>query len=135
MINYIREQIPIEELLAQLAEEANELAHAALKLRRTYSNINPTPVTRSEAWEKLIEEIADVELLLQVLDLDVPSEGRVSVRLYKTKRWAGRIKERREKGQLRIEQLNEAVKNGVMSPGFARRYLTQLMLSEKEAEQ
>lgn len=97
MIEYIREQVPLEELLAQLAEEANELAHAALKLRRTYSDTNPTPVTRSEAWEKLTEEIADVELLLQVLDLDVPTDNRIRTRLCKTKRWAGRIKERREK--------------------------------------
>jgi hypothetical protein len=97
MINYIREHVPLEELLAQLAEEASELAQAALKLRRTYSDTNPTPVSRSEAWAALSEEIADVELVLRVLDMDRPSMGRSSIKCAKTARWAGRIKDRIEK--------------------------------------
>lgn len=71
MIEYIRENVPQAELLAQLAEEATELAHAALKLRRVYDGTNPTPVKRSEAYDNLKEEIADVELLLTVLHLDM----------------------------------------------------------------
>ena len=66
----IREALSQEELLAQLAEEAVELAHAALKLRRVYDGTNPTPVKRSEAFANLKEEIADVRLLLSVLELD-----------------------------------------------------------------
>ena len=46
-IDVIREILPQEELLAQLAEEASELAHAALKLRRVYDGRNYTPVTES----------------------------------------------------------------------------------------
>lgn len=55
------------EILCQLAEEAAELAKAALKLRRAIDGCNPTPVTREEAEKKLEEEIADVEVCLNVL--------------------------------------------------------------------
>jgi NTP pyrophosphatase (non-canonical NTP hydrolase) len=70
MIEYIREQLSQEELLCQLAEEASELAQAALKLRRVYDGSNPTPVKRGEAFDNLKEEIADVELVLMVLGYD-----------------------------------------------------------------
>ena len=66
----IREKVPQTELLAQLAEEAVELAHAALKLRRIYDGINPTPVPAAVAFANLKEEIADVQLLMAVLGLD-----------------------------------------------------------------
>ena len=56
----IKQRIPQDELLAQLAEECAELSQAALKLRRALTGINPTPVTAEEARENLIEEIADV---------------------------------------------------------------------------
>lgn len=66
----IREKVSRPELLAQLAEEATELAHAALKLRRVYDGTNPTPTPQAVAFANLLEEIADVELLLEVLGLD-----------------------------------------------------------------
>lgn len=66
-IQYIRTHVPEDELLAQLAEEAVELAHAALKLRRVGSSVNPTPVARAEAEAKLEEELADVVVCLEVL--------------------------------------------------------------------
>ena len=65
-IDAIREMMPLAEVMTQLAEEASELAQAALKYRRTLSNSNPTPVTRREAETKLLEEIADVKLCLHV---------------------------------------------------------------------
>lgn len=65
-IDMIREMMPLDELLAQLAEEASELAQAALKMRRTLVDGNPTPVTRKQAEEGLLEEIADVKLCLHV---------------------------------------------------------------------
>lgn len=55
----IKQHIPQDELLAQLAEECAELSQAALKLRRALTGINPTPVTADEARANLIEEIAD----------------------------------------------------------------------------
>lgn len=56
----IKQRLPQDELLAQLAEECAELSQAALKLRRALTGINPTPVTADEARANLIEEIADV---------------------------------------------------------------------------
>lgn len=39
----VLDYLPREEILAQLAEEASELAQAALKLRRALNGTNPTP--------------------------------------------------------------------------------------------
>lgn len=55
------------EVLCQLAEEASELAQAALKLRRALDRTNPTPVPESEARERLNEEFADVIVCTTVL--------------------------------------------------------------------
>ena len=65
-ISAIHDMVPMGELLAQLAEEASELAQAALKVRRTIVKDNPTPVTRRQAEDALLEEIADVKLCLHV---------------------------------------------------------------------
>ena len=47
--------------LEQLAEEAAELGHAALKLARILRGENPTPMPEeAEAREALVREIADV---------------------------------------------------------------------------
>ena len=96
MIDYIREQLSQEELLCQLAEEASELAQAALKLRRVYDGSNPTPTKRSEAFDNLKEEIADVELVLMVLGYDrsiliSEKHKRMDAKLI---RWVNRLKER-----------------------------------------
>lgn len=56
----IKQHLPQDELLAQLAEECAELSQAALKLRRALTGINPTPMTAEEARANLVEEIADV---------------------------------------------------------------------------
>ena len=53
-----------EEVLAQLAEEASELAQAALKLRRALDGKNPTPKSVEECREALLEEVADVHTCL-----------------------------------------------------------------------
>ena len=66
----IRARIPLEELLAGLAEEAAELAKAALKYRRALTGVNPTPISQEEAYDKLLDEIADVQLYESMLDID-----------------------------------------------------------------
>ena len=68
MMDKIRAVLPEEELLCQLAEEAAELAQAALKLRRCLTGKNPTPVTPMQAEANLIEELADVRLVAEVLN-------------------------------------------------------------------
>lgn len=94
MMFYILERLPRQELLAQLAEEADELGHSALKMRRVIDGRNPTPVTLEEAQESLEEEVADVMLcfLLLGIDWNDPKFGdRVA---YKMNRWIERLREK-----------------------------------------
>ena len=58
-IEYITANLSDEDILCQISEEADELAKAALKLRRAITGTNPTPVTVDEAVENFIEEYAD----------------------------------------------------------------------------
>lgn len=81
----------ISELLAGLAEEATELAQAALKLRRTLDKRNPTPVTVAEASDKLNEEFADVLLCAAALGID--EKGVEEYVRKKSFRWITRIEE------------------------------------------
>lgn len=90
---FIREKIGMGEILAQLAEEATELAKAALKYRRAITATNPTPVTPEEALEALREEIADVDLCLVVAgDLCEASDNEIFRMETKRARWIERIK-------------------------------------------
>ena len=63
----IAEKLTVPAALEQLAEEAAELAQAALKYARILRGENPTPVTETEALQNLIEEKWDVEICLTVL--------------------------------------------------------------------
>ena len=67
---YILSILTERELLEQFAEEASELAQAALKLIRAagYSN-NPTPVTKQEAEANLEEELHDVLAVASLLGI------------------------------------------------------------------
>lgn len=69
-IEEVRKKISVSEILCQLAEECAELSKAALKLRRAISRENPTPIDECTAMKNLVEEIADVSLVLKVLGLD-----------------------------------------------------------------
>lgn len=89
MIQTIRKQVPVEELLAGLAEEAAELSQAALKQRRVMTQANPTPMSNPEALEKLLEEIADVLLYLDVLDVKLTDVAGTMDR--KLARWVQRL--------------------------------------------
>lgn len=93
--NYIIQHVTRDELLAQLAEEAAELAQAALKLRRAIRRDNPTPTPLLLAEEQLWEEIADVELCLSV----VGATGKLRIaetQRMKAARWVERLKAREE---------------------------------------
>jgi hypothetical protein len=70
MIEYIGKTAMLE----QLAEEATELAKAALKLARIYRAENPTPVTEDEAYKNLVEEYTDVETCARELCLRADPE-------------------------------------------------------------
>jgi hypothetical protein len=90
---YIIDRLGIPELLCQLAEEAAELSKAALKLRRAITGVNPTPVTVEQARDNLIEEMADVDLCLELLEsqnyTSTPEAQKVQAK--KLPRWAGRL--------------------------------------------
>lgn len=94
-IEEIRDFIPLDELLCQLAEEASELAQAALKMRRTLINGNPTPVTRRQAEDMLLEEIADVKLCLHVGGFEKVRDKIQVNRIISSKaeRWLKRLQE------------------------------------------
>lgn len=87
----VSEILPQTEILAQLAEEAAELGHAALKLRRALGVTgNPTPVNIREAADALVEEIADVIVVEnQVLGLNWEDVDRICQT--KLKRWKERL--------------------------------------------
>lgn len=58
-LEYIAANLSDEDILCQIAEEAAELAQAALKLRRVITGTNPTLFSDEEAIDSLIEEYAD----------------------------------------------------------------------------
>lgn len=92
--NYVCSTMSIEELLCGLAEEAAELAQAALKYRRALDGSNPTPVSPKEAYNKLLEEVADVRLYEDMLQLYLDNAQLTLIRREKVKRWAERLRER-----------------------------------------
>ena len=80
-------------LLEQLAEEATELAKAALKQARILRGENPTPVTEQKAIANVIEEYTDVILCSMKLGLEVDI---VQLEI-KDERWISRISSQRFK--------------------------------------
>lgn len=65
MSKRIAEQYGDEYIFRQLAEEASELCQASLKMVRAMRG--ETPVTITEARNRVLEESADVEVMLRVL--------------------------------------------------------------------
>ena len=88
-MSIIKEKVPVTELLAGLAEEASELAQAALKLRRVFDGTNPTPVKEDDAMERLYEEMADVKLYCVMLGVN--PDYIIKMMQYKQKRWEERL--------------------------------------------
>lgn len=92
-------QTPETACLYQLAEEASELAQAALKLARIKNRVIFTPVSEEEAFEHLNEELADVLNCFYILtyvngrNYDVFRETVERISCGKLDRWARRIKE------------------------------------------
>ena len=97
-LDYIVKHLSLSERVAQLAEEAAELAQAAMKYRRALDGVNPTPVTLEQACDNLDEEVADV--LACLASLTSPSamaehwlDWNMSVGK-KAARWRQRLEER-----------------------------------------
>ncbi|MBQ8144313.1 MAG: hypothetical protein IJ042_05920 [Butyricicoccus sp.] len=81
------------EILAQLAEECTELSHAALKLRRAMTGVNPTPISAADAMADLLEEIADVFAALEALGVHTDEYEETVCRIWDEKlaRWVERL--------------------------------------------
>lgn len=70
-------------LFEQLAEEAVELAHAALKYARALRGENPIRMTDDEAFSKITEEYTDVIQCARILGIGTDEEQIIA----KNKRW------------------------------------------------
>lgn len=88
-MSVITDKIPVTELLAGLAEEATELAQAALKLRRCYDGTNPTPADPDIQYECFLEEIGDVELYLDHMSIN--RQVIADYKAAKLERWQKRL--------------------------------------------
>lgn len=87
--------LPVTELLAGLAEEASELAQAALKYRRAIDMTNPTPMSATEAYNHLMEEIADIELYIDEIH---PNPFMIAaIKDTKAARWKERLNQEEQK--------------------------------------
>ncbi len=99
MSKKVSDILPKTEILAQLAEEASELAQAALKLRRALDCTNPTPKSVKECQKAFEEEYADVMVCMFALGAldDKKAYGRIEViaseRYY---RWIHRLQDKEQ---------------------------------------
>ena len=91
----ITQKLGARERLEALAEETAELSQAALKMIRACrfgETVNPTPLTAEEALENLYEEIADVELAVEMLNVGVIGREKIDgIKEIKRERWAKRL--------------------------------------------
>ena len=69
-LDFIAAKVSLESRLMQVAEEAAELIQAASKRIRIEVGDNPTAITKDEAINNLVEEIADVNNAIAALRLD-----------------------------------------------------------------
>ena len=96
-LNYVQTHTELRDFLEILAEEAAELAQAALKVIRAeeLSNI-PTPTSAEEAHKKLIEEVADVQNCLNALGMSSESRVLGKIMANKMERWVERLENKDE---------------------------------------
>lgn len=70
----IIKQVGAPALFEGVAEEAVELAKAALKVARIMRKENPTPVTLDEAAREVVVEYSDLRVYLDILRILVDAE-------------------------------------------------------------
>lgn len=92
-MNEIVKKVPLDALLMQLAEECGELTQAVGKYYRATHDYNPTPVMLADALDKLVEEIADVNVAAEAvrMKLDICCEQIAEVEDAKIERWRRRV--------------------------------------------
>lgn len=107
MIDFDKIPLPDSVLYAQLSEEANELAQAALKMFRILDGRNPTPVTKDQAIANIKEEIGDVILCLWELGFATDPAKYQEAMAAKAQRWATRLAEVPKPAPLTLEELRQ----------------------------
>ena len=100
-LGYIYEHLTGREALEQLAEEAAELAQAAMKLCRTLDDShNPTSISRVVGWRHLDEELVDVLNAYCAVHGDFSVAANALLDCHgspKWERWYERVKEAQKK--------------------------------------
>ena len=93
ILKAIAAHIGEKEVLSQMKEEAAELIVAANKTRRASDGLNPTPISREEAEEMILEEMADLSNCVMALGLNTPMNLlKIKGMMYqKAQRWAERV--------------------------------------------
>lgn len=93
-IAFIRDRISDAELCVMVAEEASEVAQAALKLHRVLDGTNPTPTNKASAVSKLGQEVDDLMIALTALRYtDEPKDTMSLYQHNKLDRWIKRLEE------------------------------------------
>lgn len=106
MLPEIRLKVSQADLWGQLAEECVELSQVALKMERTLRGTNPPAMNAIECRAAVLEELADVELMLEVLNYSHTGLLRANM-IYKAQRWLKRIASRSNP-----DSVAESIKSG-----------------------
>lgn len=89
-IDMIREKVGKPALYENMAEEAAEVAHAALKVSRIMRGENPTPEKLNDAMLRLKHELCDLQVVCDVTGLEC-DYGYMTEKL---ERWIDRLEEK-----------------------------------------
>ena len=94
-MNDIIDSIGLPAVLEMLGEEGAEMTHASLKFARQLRGENPTPKTEEECRDALVEEMADVQLMIDLLTMSgIIGDAEIRTRMGKKMlRWLDRIQE------------------------------------------
>lgn len=92
-MNDIIEQVGLPAVLEMLGEEGSEMTHASLKWARQLRGENPTPKTEEECRDALLEEMADVQLMIDLLTMSgIIGDAEIRTRMGKKMlRWLDRM--------------------------------------------
>lgn len=121
-IDQIKTTIPERDVLEAIAEEATEVAKAALKMIRAHElSQNKTPIKPYEALDNLQEEIADLFITLDVWGLDFNDALDAAAQSWKWKRWAKRLAV--ENMQEKSEEENDGTKPEAAGSGMTHWYV------------
>lgn len=92
---YLRVTVDDVDKIAQLAEEASELAQACVKWLRVSKGTNYAPMSVDQALDHIYEEFTDVVVASKVAGI----YSSFGIESYKTLRWKERISENLEEGK------------------------------------